>query len=57
MQKQTNINLSEEERQLCRLASGDPYDRAAIVNGVRALLADWVRRGQPALDAQQEPAA
>ena len=54
MQKQTNINLSEEERQLCRLASGDPYDRAAIVNGVRALLADWVRRGQPEL--QPEPA-
>jgi hypothetical protein len=59
MEKQTNINLSEEERQLCRLASGTPYDRASIVKGVRALLADWVRRGQPELapEAAAEPAA
>ncbi len=56
MEKQTNINLSEEERQLLRLASGTPYDRAAIVRGVRALLADWERRGRPDLqaDAQTE---
>lgn len=59
MEKQTNINLTEEERLLLKHASGDPYSHGAIVNGVRALLADWVRRGQPELapEAAAEPAA
>lgn len=55
MEKQTNINLSEDERQLLRFASGTPYDRAAIVKGVRALLVDWVQRGKPGVAPQPEP--
>jgi hypothetical protein len=56
-QTQTNMKLTEEERMLLRVASGEPYNHGAIVGGVRALIADWVRRGQPVLEPEPEVTA
>jgi hypothetical protein len=53
-QTQTNMKLTEEERQILREASGEPYNHGAIVGGVRRLIADWVSRGRPELEREEE---